>query len=110
MCKKKVKIKLSDGKVRTLQHMSATSFWDVDGTPITAAQFLENLFGVLPDLFKNEDELRAIWGRPDNRKELLEKLSEAGFGNEQLTEMNLNNQLVLNPGGAAVNGIFALRR
>jgi len=87
VCKKKVKIKLSDGKVRTLQHMSATSFWDVDGKPITAQQFLENLFGVLPDLFRDEDELRALWGRPDTRKDLLEKLSDAGFGNDQLTEM-----------------------
>jgi len=89
VCEKrqKVRIKLSDGKVRQLQVMSATSFWDAEGKPITAAQFLENLFGALPGLFKNEDELRAIWSRPDTRKELLGRLAEAGFGDEQLTEM-----------------------
>ena len=87
VCKKKVVVRLSDGKVRNLQHMSATSFWDADGKLITATQFLENLYGALPALFKDEDELRTIWSRPDTRKDLLGKLSEAGFGSEQLTEM-----------------------
>jgi len=88
-CKKKPKlrIKLSDGKVRELQSMSATSFWDADGKPITAAQFLENLFGALPAMFKDEDELRAIWSRPDTRKQLLGRLADAGFGDEQLIEI-----------------------
>jgi len=29
-CKKKVKIKLADGKERTIQHMMATTFWNPD--------------------------------------------------------------------------------
>lgn len=89
VCKKKpkLKIKLSDGKVRELQSMSATSFWDADGKPISAAQFLQNLFGALPALFTNEDELRAIWSRPDTRKQLLGRLADAGFGYELLIEI-----------------------
>jgi type I restriction enzyme R subunit len=46
---------------------------------------LENLFGKLPDLFKNEEELRTLWANPLTRKTLLAKLEEAGFGHEQLT-------------------------
>ncbi len=80
----KIKIKLADGKERTIQHMSSTSFWDPSGRPMSAAEFVERLFGELPVLFKDEDELRKIWGQPDTRKALLEALSEKGFGGEQL--------------------------
>ncbi len=82
--KKKVKVKLRDGKEREIQHMVATSFWSADGKPIPAEEFLSNLFGELPNLFKSESELRAIWGNPITRKTLLEKLDEAGFGKAEL--------------------------
>ena len=54
----KIKIKLADGKERTIQHMMATSFWSPDGKPISANQMIEKLFGELPSFFKDEDELR----------------------------------------------------
>jgi hypothetical protein len=40
-----VKVKLADGKERTIQHMRMTSFWHPDGTPMSAHQFMELLFG-----------------------------------------------------------------
>ena len=43
--KKKIKVKLADGKARTIQHMMMTSFWHPDGTPMSAQQFMELLFG-----------------------------------------------------------------
>jgi len=84
---KTIKIKLADGKSRTIQHMMCTSFWHPDGTPMSAQQFMELLFGKLPEFFKNEAELRAIWSAPDTRKRLLEALAEKGFGSDQLAEM-----------------------
>ncbi len=86
-CKKKAKVKLADGKERNIQHMMVTSFWHPDGTPMSAQQFMEMLFGKLPGFFKDEDELRAIWSAPDTRKKLLEGLAEKGFGKDQLIEM-----------------------
>jgi len=83
----KIKVKLKDGKEREIQHMIATSFWSADGKPISAQEFLENLFGELPNFFKNETELREIWSNPTTRKTLLEKLDEAGFGKEELTTL-----------------------
>jgi len=80
----KIKVKLADGKEREIQYMVATSFWNADGKPISAPEFLENLFGELPNLFKSEEELRKLWSNPQTRKALLEKLDEAGFGNEEL--------------------------
>ncbi|MBW8050327.1 MAG: DEAD/DEAH box helicase [Cytophagales bacterium] len=87
VCPKKVKVKLRDGKEREIQHMIATSFWSADGRPISAEEFLHNLFGALPDFFKSEDELRIIWSHPMTRKTLLEKLDEAGFGKEELNTL-----------------------
>jgi type I restriction enzyme R subunit len=87
VCKKKAKVKLADGKERTIQHMVATSFWHPDGTPMSAQQFMEALFGRLPEFFKDEEELRNLWSRPDTRQKMLEGLAEKGFGKDQLAEM-----------------------
>jgi type I restriction enzyme R subunit len=54
---------------------------------MSAQQFMELLYGRLPEFFKDEEELRIIWSAPDTRKRLLEGLAEKGFGREQLTEM-----------------------
>jgi type I restriction enzyme R subunit len=80
-------VKLADGKDRTIQHMMVTTFWHADGTPMSAQQFMELLFGKLPEFFKNEAELRGLWSDPDTRAKLLHGLAEKGFGNDQLTEM-----------------------
>ena len=85
--RKTIKIKLRDGKEREIQHMVSTSFWSADGKPITVEEFLNNLFGALPDFFKSEEELRAIWSNPMTRKTLLEKLDEAGFGKDELSSL-----------------------
>ena len=77
-----VVIKLADGKARKIKHIDTLTFWGADGKQISAAQFIENLFGELPELFKNEDELRVIWGKPDTRKALLLGLEDKGYGSE----------------------------
>lgn len=85
--RQKLKVKLADGKARSIQHMMVTSFWHPDGTPMSAQQFLEMLFGRLPEFFKDEDELRALWSSPDTRAKLLHGLAEKGFGPDQMSEM-----------------------
>ena len=85
--RQKIKVKLKDGKEREIQSMISTSFWSADGRPISAEEFLNNLFGELPNLFKNEDELRTLWSNPITRRTLLEKLDEAGFGKEELSTL-----------------------
>lgn len=81
------KVKLRDGKEREIQHMVSTSYWSADGKPISAEEFLHNLFGTLPEFFKSEDELRNIWSDPSTRKTLLVRLSEAGYGKDELTTL-----------------------
>ena len=84
---KRIKIKLKDGKEREIQYMMSTSFWSADGRPISAEEFLNNLFGELPGLFKSEAELRRLWSHPMTRKTLLEKLADAGYGKAELTSL-----------------------
>lgn len=84
---KKLRIKLADGKERRIKHMMATTFWGPDGKPMSANQFIERLYGELPNLFRNEDELRQLWSDPSTRKALLDGLSERGFGKTQLDEI-----------------------
>jgi len=84
---KKIKIRLRDGKEREIQHMISTSYWSADGKPISAEEFLRNLYGILPEFFKNEEELRAIWSDPITRKAFLEKIAGIGFGKEELSAM-----------------------
>jgi type I restriction enzyme R subunit len=85
--RQKVRVKLADGKERTIQHMMQTTFWHPDGTPMSAQQFMELLFGRLPDFFQSEAELRQLWSAPDTRAKLLQGLAEKDFGHDKLVAM-----------------------
>ena len=45
------------------------------------------MFGQLPEFFRDEDELRALWSAPETRRNLLDGLAEKGFDMDQLSEM-----------------------
>lgn len=81
-----IEVKLSDGNVRKLQTMTTTTFWSSEGKPITAQQFLETLFGKLPEFFTSEEDLKKQWSVPVTRRSLLQKLAETGFTKDQLWE------------------------
>jgi len=83
----KVRIKLAPGKELTIQHMMQTTFWSPDGKPISAEEFLRRLYGNLPDFFRDEAELRRLWGDPATRQQLLQGLAEKGYGRDTLAEV-----------------------
>ncbi|MGM0823563.1 MAG: EcoAI/FtnUII family type I restriction enzme subunit R [Pseudomonadota bacterium] len=85
--KTKVKVKLADGKERALDYMSATSFWSPDGKPMSAAEFVQRLYGDLPAWFADEDKLRELWSNPGTRKKLMVGLEDKGYGIDQLHEI-----------------------
>lgn len=84
--KEKLKIKLSDGRIRQIQHIKSDMFW-LNGKPVTVETFLETLFGQLPTFFKNEEELRQLWSDPLTRKVLLDKMADAGYGSDVLKQV-----------------------
>lgn len=87
--RERIVIKLRDGKERAIQHMSQTMFMGPDGRPISAQDFIKELFGTLtmPEFFSSEGELRGIWSDPVTRRALLARLADAGFPTEELFEV-----------------------
>lgn len=71
-----IEIKLADDHIVSI---AATTFWGPDGKPISAQDFIKRMFGELPELFKDEDELRSLWSDPDTRRALIERLAERGY-------------------------------
>jgi len=82
--KKKLKIKLRDGKEREIKHMISTLYYSADGKPISAEQLFKNMYSDLPTYFHSEEDLRKIWSDPVTRKSFLDKLSMAGYGLDKL--------------------------
>jgi type I restriction enzyme R subunit len=76
--------RLFDGKEREIKHMISTSFYSADGKPISIQEFMDNMFGALPEFFKSEEELRRIWSNPTTRKAFLDNIAEIGFGKGEL--------------------------
>ncbi|MCR8667076.1 DEAD/DEAH box helicase family protein [Aestuariibaculum sp. M13] len=82
-----IKIRLSDGKVREIDATVKTTFWSPEGKPIGQEEFMNQLYGDLPSLFKSEEELREIWSLPSTRRRLLEELGSKGYTDAQLEDL-----------------------
>jgi len=85
--KRMIRVKLRGGKEREIQHMISKSFWGADGKPISSEEFINAMYGTLPDLFKTEEELRQIWSSPVTRKQFLGRLFDMGIDIEQLENL-----------------------
>ena len=85
----KIVVRLSNGKELAFQNITEKMFYSVDGKTMTLAEFIQSLFNTLdmPEFFKNEEELRAIWSVPTTRRQLLHNLENAGFPQKQLEDI-----------------------
>ncbi|NCU34162.1 DEAD/DEAH box helicase [Candidatus Saccharibacteria bacterium] len=79
----KVVVRFSDGKTREIKYAVDTKFY-MDGKPVSPEEFLDRMFGELPDLFTSEEDLRRQWSDPRARKLLLIELAERGFEEDKL--------------------------
>lgn len=85
--REKIVVKLSDGSVRKIKYIASTTYWSPEGKPISAAEFLERLFGDLSGIVAGEDQLRAVWSDPDNREHFLRQLSDRGYDADRLDDI-----------------------
>lgn len=85
--KQLVKVQLSNGKALEIDATSKTTFWSPEGKPISAAEFIQQLFGDLPSFFTSEEELRVLWSKPGTRSKLLIEFEEKGYTNAQLEDL-----------------------
>ncbi len=81
--KQKTVVRLGDGKEREIKYSVDTKFY-MDGRAVSPHEFLEKLFGQIPELFKDEDDLRKQWSDPRTRALLLQGLAERGFEEDKL--------------------------
>ena len=83
----KLVVRLPNDTVRNITYVSATTYWSADGSSITAAEFLKQVFGDVSELISNEDELRNIWSDPENRQHLLSQLEDRGYDVDRLDDL-----------------------
>ena len=83
--KEKIIIKLAEGKELSIKSMSTTMFY-FHGIPVSVEEFIKRLFNTitLPNILKNEEELRELWSSPITRNKLLKKLEDNGFKKQDL--------------------------
>ena len=83
----KLEIRLSDGRARRIKFLKSDMFWGADGTPVSAEDFLQTMFGKLPAFFSSVEDLQQKWAVPQTRKELLGRLGEMGYGVDVLKQI-----------------------
>ena len=62
-------------------------FWGADGRPVSAEDFLNAMFGQMPEFYTSIEDLREKWSSPKTREELLDKMGEAGYDKETLSRI-----------------------
>ena len=83
----KIIIRLADGKERTIQFIATTTYWSADGQPMSADEFIEQIFGDLSDMIASEDQLRVLWSNPENRERFLAQLYDRGYDRGRLNDV-----------------------
>ena len=84
--KEKVIVKLAHGRKVEIIDID-TRYVGGDGTPLNAEEFLKQLVGSLPSLYKDVEQLRTIWKSPPERAILFTELENAGFGPANLKDL-----------------------
>ena len=83
----KLEIVLSDGRARKIKFVNNVMFWGADGRPVSTQQFIEELFGRMPDFFSSSEDLHRIWSDPELREALLDKMADAGYSKDILKDI-----------------------
>lgn len=82
----KLIIELSNGRKLRVTDIEVRYIGE-DGKPLSATEFLEKLIGFLPEVYQTEEQLRSLWSNPETREEVLKKLAQIGFDEEQLATL-----------------------
>ncbi len=82
----KLEVKLADDRILKIINVE-TRYIDEHGRPVSATDFLQKLIGQLPELYKDEQQLRTLRANPETREKLLEKLASMGIDKEQLESL-----------------------
>lgn len=80
--------KLIDIKLSASRRLSLETTWEqkifFGDEFISLSEYVQKLFGRIPEFFSGADDLRDKWSNPETREELLRTLDEAGFAEDKL--------------------------
>lgn len=85
----KIVVKLADAKERQIKYIATTTYFSQDGKMISGEEFMNQLFGDLGDLVRDEEHLREIWSNPETRGQFFKVLSDRGYDGARLEDMKL---------------------
>jgi type I restriction enzyme R subunit len=80
---KKIVVRLSEHRNIEL-HTDWTETVSYDGKFVTLREFVQILFGKMPNFFSSAEDLRRQWEHPETREQLLGVLDQSGFGEAKL--------------------------
>ena len=80
---KKIVVRLSEHRNIEL-HTDWTETVSYDGKFVTLREFIQILFGKMPNFFSSAEDLRRQWEHPETREQLLGVLDQSGFGEAKL--------------------------
>ena len=80
---KKIVVRLSEHRNIEL-HTDWTETVSYDGKFVTLREFVQILFGKIPNFFSSAEDLRRQWEHPETREQLLGVLDQSGFGEAKL--------------------------
>ena len=78
-----IDIKLSNGRRLSLETTWEQKIFFGDEF-ISLDDYVEKLFGRIPEFFSDAEDLREKWSNPETREQLLRTLDEAGFAENKL--------------------------
>lgn len=84
--KEKIKVNLSSSRVIEISEINV-QYIDEDGRPLTAEEFLKRIMGYLPELYKDEQQLRTLWANPNTRQNALDYLKSKNIAEEHLESL-----------------------
>ena len=84
---KLVRVKLSKKHQLEIDSTIETTFISEDGKVISSEQFITQLYGELPKLFKDQEALKRQWANPKTREKLLQELEQMGYTDKHLDEL-----------------------
>ena len=87
MARESLEIVLPDGRARKIKFVNNVMFWGSDGKPVSAQEFIKEMFGSIPSFFTSSEDLHRQWADPDKREALLSKMEEAGYGRDILKDI-----------------------
>ena len=85
--KEKLVVKLSDDREIKVIDIETRYLDPLTWKHLNSEDFLKRIVGELPEFYKNEEQLRTLWAKPETREQLLQQLAHIWLDKEQLEDL-----------------------